>query len=54
MKSFLKYDNDMVTYSTVNIMAADYLAMQWARASATMIYTLLNHINSALPHSGLK
>ena len=33
------------TYFTVNIMAADDLAMQRARASATMIFTNLNLIN---------
>ena len=30
----------------VNIMGADILAMQVARASATMIFTMLNQMNS--------
>ena len=29
----------------INIMAADVIAMQGARASATMIFTMLNRIN---------
>ena len=34
------------TCSTVNIMGADVLATQGTRASATMIFTMLNRINS--------
>ena len=30
----------------INIMGADVLATQWARASATMIFTMLNRIKS--------
>ena len=38
----------------VNIMGADVLATQGARASATMILTLLNQVNSVPGHKGLK
>ena len=34
-----------LTYPTVDIMAADVLATQGARASATMIFTVLNQID---------
>ena len=33
-----------LTYSTVNIMSADVLVTQGTRASATMIFTVLNRI----------
>ena len=35
-------------------MCADVLVTQGARASATMIFTMLDRINSALARSGLK
>ena len=35
-----------LTYSTVNIMGADVLAMQGASTSTTMIFTMLNRIES--------
>ena len=38
----------------VNIMAADVLATKWARASVTIILTLLNRDNSVPASSGLK
>ena len=38
----------------VNIMGADVLVMQGARISATMIFTMLNRINSVRTHEGLK
>ena len=42
-----------LAYSTVNIMGADVLATQGARASATMIFTVLNWINSVSAREGL-
>ena len=41
-----------LTYSTYSIwldIADDDLATQWARASATMIFTIMNHIDRS-PH----
>ena len=38
----------------VNIMGADVLAIQGARASATMLFTMLDQINSVPPCQGLK
>ena len=40
-------------YTTVNIMAADALAMQGDRASATMIWTMLNWDNLVPAYLGL-
>ena len=38
-----------LTYSALNIMVADVLVTQGARASATMILSMLNWVNS-VPH----
>ena len=41
-----------LTYSTVNIVGADVLATQGARASTTMISTKIKHINSVPARKG--
>ena len=44
---------DLNLFYIINIMGADVLATQGARASATMIFTMLNQINSVPTHEAL-
>ena len=48
------YIRQELTYYIVNIMYADILVMQGARASAVMMFIMSNQINLVPAHSGLR